>query len=63
MSRGSQTFRQRDLSAAIKGARAAGCEVARIEVSKDGRIIVILAETKGREQANQARNEWDDVLT
>ena len=66
MSRGPQTFRQRDVTAALKAARAAGCEVARIEVSKDGRIIVILANGKGQlsGEANcgDAQNEWDEVL-
>ena len=62
MSRGPQTFRQRDVAALVKAAKAAGCEVARIEVGKDGRIIVILAQTNGCEAVDPARNEWDDVL-
>jgi hypothetical protein len=64
MSRGPQTFRQRDLCAAIKAVVAAGREVARIEVGKDGRIIVILA--RGKEQLgakeSSCANEWDEVL-
>jgi hypothetical protein len=64
MSRGPQTFRQRDLCSAIKAAKAAGCEVARIEVGKDGRIIVILV--RGKEQLGAKEsgcaNEWDEVL-
>jgi hypothetical protein len=41
MSRGPQPFRQRDVSTAIRAARAAGCEVARIEVDPiTGRIII-----------------------
>lgn len=64
MSRGPQTFRQRDLCAAIKAAKAAGCEVARIEVGKDGRIVVILASEKEHqgEKPNGCVNEWDAVL-
>jgi hypothetical protein len=34
------TFRQRDLTAAVKGAIAAGCAVARVEVDKDGFVVV-----------------------
>jgi len=64
MSRGPQTFKQRDLSAAIKAVVAAGREVARIEVGKDGTIIVILA--RGKEQFDAKKtgcaNEWDEVL-
>ena len=40
MSRRPPTFRQRDLTAAVKGAIAAGCAVERIEVGKDGFIVV-----------------------
>jgi hypothetical protein len=61
MSRGPQTFRQRDVTAALKAARAAGCEVARIEVSKDGRIIVILANGKEGNQPSNCAHEWDDL--
>jgi hypothetical protein len=65
MARGPQTFRQRDLSAAIKAAKAAGCDVARVEVGKDGRIVVILANANGQPSNKagcSARNEWDEVL-
>jgi hypothetical protein len=40
MSRGACTFRQRDVSAAIKAARDAGVEIARVEIDKDGRITI-----------------------
>jgi hypothetical protein len=35
------SVRQRDVAAAVKGAVAAGVEVARIEVDKEGRIVII----------------------
>lgn len=41
MSRGRCTFRQRDLTAAVKAVEAAGVGVARVEVDKDGKIIII----------------------
>jgi len=66
MSRGPQTFRQRDLCAAIKAAKAAGCEVSRIEVGKDGRIIVILAREQQQDYTGKdscpTHNEWDAIL-
>lgn len=40
MSRGSCTFKQQDLVRALKGARAAGLQVDRIEIEKDGKIII-----------------------
>jgi hypothetical protein len=36
-----KSFRQRDLTRAIKAARLAGLNVERIEVDKDGKIIVV----------------------
>jgi len=64
MSRGPQTFRQRDLTAALKAARAAGCEVSRVEVGKDGRIIVILMSSKDQPHGDRgcSGNEWDSIL-
>ena len=41
MARGKCAFRQSDLTRAFKAARAAGVVVARYEIAKDGRIIVV----------------------
>jgi hypothetical protein len=62
MARGSSTFRQRDVTAAIKAARAAGVEVARVEVDKDGKIVVITGKPDEAEPPQeQADNPWDTV--
>jgi hypothetical protein len=64
MPRVPSTFRQRDLCAAIKAVLLAGREVARVEVGKDGRIIVIVATTcKEQQPVDEAdrANEWDDL--
>lgn len=47
MSRSPSTFRQTDLTRAIKAARNAGVTVARAEITKDGKIIIIVGETAG----------------
>jgi hypothetical protein len=47
MSRSPSTFRQTDLTRAIKAARNAGVEVTRAEIAKDGKIIIIIGETTG----------------
>ena len=43
MSRGTQTFRQADLTKALKGAAAAGIDVGRVEIDKAGKIVVVAA--------------------
>jgi hypothetical protein len=48
------TFRQRDVAAAIKAARAAGVEVARVEVAKDGTIKIVAGKAE-----NEISNPWD----
>jgi hypothetical protein len=63
MSRGPSTFRQRDVAAAIKAARDAGVEVARVEVDKDGKIIIVIAEKAGNGGvgiATSSGSEWDN---
>jgi hypothetical protein len=61
MSRRPSTFRQRDLTAAVKGVVAAGCAVARVEVSKDGKIIVVISTEQALNTANDNPNEWDNI--
>jgi len=60
MSRAPLTFRQRDVTAAIKAVEAAGHVVARVEIGRDGRIIVFPARTD--EDRPASSNEWDEVL-
>ena len=59
MSRGPATFKQRDIAAAIRAARQAGIEVARIKIEKDGTITIIFG-TPAAELL--PANEWDEVL-
>ena len=44
MSRSVSTFRQTDLTRAIKGARNAGVTVARAEIATDGKITIVVGE-------------------
>jgi hypothetical protein len=43
MSRGPATFKQTDLTRALKAARAAGVQVSRFEIDASGKIVVVAA--------------------
>jgi hypothetical protein len=60
MSRGNQTFRQRDITKALKGAQNAGIEVQRVEIETGGKIVVFAGKPNRSLEARLA-NEWDDV--
>jgi hypothetical protein len=52
MSHGSQTFRQRDVTAALKAAKAAGLDVAKVEVDPiTGRIVIVTSAGGDKEPA------------
>jgi hypothetical protein len=56
MARGPCTFRQRDLTAAVKAMVAAGCQVQRAEIDPaTGKIVVIVGKP-----AEPSKNEWED---
>jgi hypothetical protein len=44
------TFRQNDITRALRAAGAAGCEVRRIEISRDGKIVLVLTEPADAER-------------
>jgi hypothetical protein len=44
MSRGPLTFRQADVTRALRAVKDAGVEVARVEVDKTGKIVVVVGE-------------------
>jgi hypothetical protein len=57
MPRAQSTFRQRDVTAAIRAAEAAGHAVERIEIDREGRIVVVLRQAGAVDEA--VKNEWD----
>jgi hypothetical protein len=57
MSRGPHTFRQGDVTRAVRAVRAAGVEVQRVEVDRTGKIIVVTG--KPSENPAPDENEWD----
>jgi hypothetical protein len=52
------TVRQRDVAAVVKGAVAAGVEVARIEVDKDGRVVIIAGKPSEPVSETNALDAW-----
>lgn len=59
MSRGACTFRQRDVTAAVKAVVAAGCEVARAEIDPSGKIVVVVGKPAEAAAEGKGGNEWD----
>jgi hypothetical protein len=62
MSRAPQTFRQSDVTRALKATVKAGIAVQRVEIDKTGKIVVVAATSQGTDAENVEKNEWDEVL-
>jgi hypothetical protein len=60
MGHGRCTFKEVDLTRALRAAKKAGADVARAEVARDGKIVLILRKD-GEAQSISERNEWDEV--
>lgn len=58
MARGNCTFKQRDLTAAVKAVVKAGVEIARVEIDRAGKIVVVTG--KAAEPANELDRELAD---
>jgi hypothetical protein len=55
MSRGPQTFRQRDVARAVRAVVAAGMTVTGVRVDKDGFVVLT---GKSDNNSAPAKNEW-----
>jgi hypothetical protein len=63
MGRGAQTFRQSDLTRALKAAKAAGVEIARIEIARDGTIAMDTGEGSIAIKENATPSAgWDEAV-
>jgi hypothetical protein len=56
MPRGPNAFKHRDVVRALRAARAAGIDVARFEIAKDGTIIVVTR--KSVTQDSGSLDQW-----
>ena len=62
MARGSSSFRQQDVTRALRATVAAGIEVQRIEIDKDGKIILVFGKPPEiSRNSSDLHNEWDEV--
>ena len=62
MPKGKQIFRETDLRRAIRTFQKLGLPVARVEIDRDGKIVVIVGECKSRDEGMATANPWDEVL-
>jgi hypothetical protein len=58
MARAPSTFRQQDVTRAVKAVAAAGVHIARVEIDKAGKITIITVEQPS--EVTEA-NEWDNI--
>jgi hypothetical protein len=62
MSRAPSTFRQQDVTKAVKAVAAAGVHIARVEIDKAGKIVIITTDATENQSGESAEvNEWDRV--
>ena len=60
MARGKLAFRERDLTRAVKAAKKAGVEVARVKIDRDGTIVIEAG--KPVEPAPDDIDKWDQAI-
>jgi hypothetical protein len=59
--RAPSTFKQRDLTKAVKAVVAAGVDIARVEIDRDGKIVIVAGKATGID--NTPVDELDRELT
>jgi hypothetical protein len=61
MARAPSTFRQQDVTRAVKAVAAAGVHISRIEIDKTGKIVIVTSEPPDEPPEMTEANEWDRV--
>jgi hypothetical protein len=61
MAREPSPVRQQDVTRAVKAVAAAGVHIARVEIDKTGKIVIITANTTDQPGKMREANEWDRI--
>lgn len=61
MARGPCTFKQRDVTKAVRGTVAGGVDVRSVEIHTDGRIVVTAGKPLELADEGKGGNEWDNI--
>ena len=58
MARAPSTFRQQDVTRAVKAVTAAGVNIARVEIDKSGKIVIVTGGAKAELSELAPLNAW-----
>jgi hypothetical protein len=63
MPKGLQIFKQTDLLRAIRTSQEAGLSIARVEIDRDGKIVVVVGESRQESPGNDnGEQSWDAAV-
>lgn len=61
MARSPSSFRQQDVTKAVKAVAAAGVGITRVEIDKVGKIVIVTESVSHKPGNGGEGNEWDRV--
>ena len=60
MGKGPAKFTKRDVKTAVSAVSEAGCNVIRVEIDKNGKIVILTGNAQAQDQSPD--NEWDSLI-